>query len=429
MPRLTDSAEAFVSRLDSESLEDVAAELLYGVEIEFADAGELQNRREEDCPYDEDDAISRLEDNAAETLASHLRGGYSNTGYDIAMGILDNLSLEEAIDSCTRYSWSSLVSDELDMMADNWEPTELSEDDFGDVIGWEHCEDGTCGIVQEYKTDSPGILADITKRIHRLFCEAGESAIVPEDGSCHVHVSIPGCHHQASENSALHACILYELSQLVDEFPESLWDRIQSRTEERFFSLGGACQQKYTAVHCHSQGTWEFRLFGGLDDPDDCSTCVSIAGRAVLAAYTRFRDGNYRIPDINRFRSRFSTHIKNREKVPPNEIQTVVNPFDHIADGVSNNRPTVNGILISARHRASSAVISSVAHSGIGVSSDVHSGCNSFERAGGNECECVWCQGDRVSRANREFTMPPMAGPATEPVDDPLYWLLDSVGV
>ena len=266
----------------------------------------------DDCPYDEDSAEESLNESALYVLASRLPGGDTQQGRRIASGILDNMSLEEAIDGCTDCSWSDVVEWELESLRDSWEGDGES---FDDVDGWEHCEDGTTGIVQEYKTDSPRSLHAAVRSLHRLFDQAGDGCEVPNNGSCHVHVSIPGCEHMASANSRLHACILFELSQLVGEFPARLWGRINSQYEDRFFALNEQCQSKFTAVHCHSQGTWEFRLFGGMNDPDDCSSCVSIAGRAMLAGYARFRAGNYDVEDIGEFREAFKEAILSKESM------------------------------------------------------------------------------------------------------------------
>ena len=333
MPKLTDTAEAFVSRLDrGESVEDVASDLWYGVEIEFADAGDLGVP--DDCPYDEDFAEESLNESALYVLASRLPGGDTQQGRRIAGGILDNMSLEEAINGCTEFHWSDLVEWELESLQDGWEGDGGS---FDDVSGWEHCEDGTSGIVQEYKTDSPRSLNTTVERLHRLFDRAGDDCEVPNNGSCHVHVSIPGCEHMASENSRLHACILFELSQLVGEFPSKLWGRINSQYEDRFFALNEQCQSKFTAVHCHSQGTWEFRLFGGLDDADDCATCVSIAGRAMLAGYARFRAGNYAIENIGEFREAFREAILAEKPMPVSAIEPSASPCSFVDIAIGHN--------------------------------------------------------------------------------------------
>ena len=146
---LSSITESFLRRLESEDIEQVVKSLWYGIEIEFADCGDLGGEKQE-CPYDDDDAESSLNNgDPVETLVAHLAGSSSRDAYAIAREILDNLSLEDAIEGCTRFSWSSVVQSELDSMCENWEPDSDDDGEFRDVSGWEHCDDGTSGIVRE----------------------------------------------------------------------------------------------------------------------------------------------------------------------------------------------------------------------------------------------------------------------------------------
>jgi hypothetical protein len=308
--------EQHLNRLAEESEDSVAASLHYGVEIEFSDCDELGSGVSS-CPYTDDDAVNSLESDATQTLVNYLPGGGDRVVYDIARQILANTDLENAIETCTRFSWSSVVQAELDSMIDNWEGDD--SEGFLDVDGWEHCEDGTSGIVQEYKTDGPLCLTAIIERVNDLMNTAG-SPTVPLNGSCHVHVSVPGAKHTASDKSLLHCCILYELSQFVPEFPTRLYKRLES-SHQSYFSLDGLPTQKYSAVSFHHQGSVEFRLFGHLTDPDEINDCIRWAGLAFLRGYNRFRCGKYAVKDVAAFRTAFKTAVHAHRTMVLSDIQ------------------------------------------------------------------------------------------------------------
>jgi hypothetical protein len=330
---LSTITETFLRRLESEDIENVVKSLWYGIEIEFANCGDLGGRGPQECPYGDDDAEDSLNNgDPLETLVAHLAGSSSRDSYAIARDILDNLSLEDAINGCTRYSWSNVVQSELDSMCENWEPDSDDDGEFRDVSGWEHCEDGTSGIVREYKTDGPINLTEMIERINDLMNEAGDDCNVPLNGSCHVHVSVPNAKHTASDKSYLHCCVLYELSQFVPLFPRRLMDRLRS-SHSSYFHLDGQPTTKYTAVSFHHQGSVEFRLFGGLTDPDHIADCVRWAGLAFLRGYARFNSGQYAINDIQTFRTAFKTAVLDGKAMNRTTIQFDVSEFIGCAIG------------------------------------------------------------------------------------------------
>ena len=321
---LSSITESFIRRLDNEAIETVVKSLWYGIEIEFADCGDLGGESQE-CPYTDSDAEEQLENEPVESLVCRMAGNQSREAYAIAREILDNLSLEDAIDGCTRYFWSDVVQSELDSMIDSWEPDNDGNGEFRDIDGWEHCEDGTSGIVREYKTDSPINLSEMVERINDLMNEAGKCD-VPLNGSCHVHVSVPNAKHTASDKSYLHCCILYELSQFVPSFPRRLMDRLKS-SHSSYFHLDGQPTTKYTAVSFHHQGSVEFRLFGGLTDSDHIADCVRWAGMAFLRGYARFHAGNYSISNIEQFRTAFKASVLDGKAMSRTAIQFEVSEF------------------------------------------------------------------------------------------------------
>jgi len=335
---LSDHVQGFLKRLQSEPESDVAESLWYGIEIEFSDCDELGSGVSE-CPYDEDTAIESLESDSVQTLVNYLPGGADRVVYDIARQILANTDLETAIDTCTRYSWLDVVQGELDSLTGNWDGDDDNEG-FADVNGWEHCEDGTSGIVQEYKTDEPIHFDDIVERVNELLNRAG-APTVPLNGSCHVHVSVPHAKHTASDKSLLHCCILWELSQFVPLFPARLFKRLES-SHQSYFNLDGLPTQKYSAVSFHHQGSVEFRLFGAMTDADAIRDCIRYAGLAFLRGYARFDRGDYAIRDATAFRAQFKTSTLQRQAMPVNAIRYDVSVA--IGEAIGRSFDTSDGL-------------------------------------------------------------------------------------
>ena len=269
-------------------------DLNYGVEIEFSDAGNLLN--EGSPAYDEDAAESALNDNAEDWLESYL-----NCGHQVARELLRHGSLEDFVDGFTRYSWSDMVTSEMEAMNENCE----SSEGFDDVMGWDHEDDATRGIVQEYQSHV-GNFETTCARVASLFAAAGNRRDVPLNGSCHIHVSVPGSQHSATDQSLLHCCLIYELSQQIDLFPSIVRERMADIGAQMYFKTNALPTTKFSAVHIHQQGSWEFRLFGGMREKSDIETCLAIAGRAFLAGYRRFIAGDFTISNPGEFRQRFA---------------------------------------------------------------------------------------------------------------------------
>jgi len=297
-------------------------DLNYGVEIEFSDAGNLFN--EGVAPYDEETAEEILNENAEDWVQNHL-----GCGAQAARELLRHGSLEDFIDGFTRYSWNDMVSQEMDSLNEN---SDSSEQGYGDVRGWDHEEDGTRGIVQEYQSHV-GNFETTCARVSELFAEAGNRRKVPLNGSCHIHVSVPGSRHEATDQSLLHCCLIYELSQQIDLFPSIVRERMDDIGAQVYFRLDALPTTKFSAIHIHHQGTWEFRLFGGMSELAPITTCLAIAGRAFLAGYRRFLAGEYTISDTSEFRQRFAQAMA--AGVPMLMVEPVLMSIELEASGVA----------------------------------------------------------------------------------------------
>jgi len=68
------------------------------------------------------------------------------------------------------------------------------------------------------------------------------------------------------------------------ELPVDVRERWEKVRQNRFFQPG-VQRDKYSFVHAHQQGTWEFRCFGNIKNADDGQRCLELAVRAMQHAY------------------------------------------------------------------------------------------------------------------------------------------------
>ena len=297
--------------------------LRFGVEIEFSDVGELQlggdvdEGRLRQRLIDNHDSSDLINDVACR-LESH---GFSSNN----MRIISRWLFEEEGCDCESFAdqhypggWESYVDDMVTTALENDDIEDNErETSFQDVDGWRNCEDGTHGIVQEYKTNNPCTFNELKALVGDLFECAGNWCKVPTNGSCHIHVSFPDTHHTCEKQSVLHSCILFSLSQLVPYFPARLWDRLLDENCTRYFNYDHPPTDKYSAVHIHSQGTWEFRLFGHMQTTEDVMECVYIAGQAIINGYRLYQAGA-NVKDVEWLRTEFRDAIENKRSIPAN---------------------------------------------------------------------------------------------------------------
>lgn len=324
--------------------------LRFGVEIEFSDAGELRIPGEIDESsirrrvienHDSTDLINDV----ARRLESH---GFPAHHMRIVAGWLfeeEGCDCESFADSHHPGGWEAYVDDLVTYAIENDDIEDYErEDTFDDVQGWRNCEDGTNGIVQEYKTAHPETYHDLSNLVDRLFNAAGRYCTVPTNGSCHIHVSFPDTKHTCEKLSVLHSCILFSLSQLVPYFPARLWDRLLDIDCSRYFNFDYPPTDKYSAIHIHSQGTWEFRLFGHMQTTEDVMECVSIAGRAIIEGYRLYAAGA-NVNDVAWLREEFKEAILNRRSIPANGFIEEANEYVIELPHIPEPTPDVFSVL------------------------------------------------------------------------------------
>lgn len=104
------------------------------------------------------------------------------------------------------------------------------------------------------------------------------------DNGCsfHIHLSVPSVRHQYG--TALQAEMTAYLLENIGRMPESVQQRIRSQSC-RQWAMPKLSEGKYTAVHCHRQGTWEFRIFGNVSEASEARRCLILAIEAMRHAY------------------------------------------------------------------------------------------------------------------------------------------------
>lgn len=104
---------------------------------------------------------------------------------------------------------------------------------------------------------------------------------VDEGCSFHIHLSVDGVQHMYGER--MQAEMLAYLLANTDRMPEGVQDRLRTHLHWYSCRITG---DKYCAVHYHKRlGTWEFRLFGNIDNYFDARDCLILAYEAMRHAY------------------------------------------------------------------------------------------------------------------------------------------------
>jgi hypothetical protein len=283
--------------------------LHYGIEMEFAKCtglqGEVRTREEWEEVF---------ADNFQEWLLDAIPGMSAQTAKFFANNLYGDV--ETFVDKFTPWQYTNVLDEFI-------EQNRSDEEDFADVSGWEHSEDATEGIVREYRTEEPNKFYDTLDYVSHLLDQAGEWEI-PHNGSCHVHISVPGMRHSLTEASALHCCILWELSQLRSLFPSCLEERF--RENERYFKFDASPGTKFSCVHSHPQGSIEFRLWGAAKSVHDVEWFLKISAAAFLLGYLRFAQRRYNdelghdMRAIKLFRSQFRSAILEENPLEESEI-------------------------------------------------------------------------------------------------------------
>jgi hypothetical protein len=105
--------------------------------------------------------------------------------------------------------------------------------------------------------------------------------------SFHIHLSVSGIRHKYSGRMARR--LYLNLAKRKEEFPTCVQDRLASDATRFCQSIDSELHRnaKMSAVHFHPRfKTWEFRLFGNVDNYTDGMTCLNLAIDALWKAYS-----------------------------------------------------------------------------------------------------------------------------------------------
>jgi hypothetical protein len=114
----------------------------------------------------------------------------------------------------------------------------------------------------------------------------GHDFEIDEGCSFHIHLSVQGVRHRYGKR--MQADLMAYLLENQHRLPDGVRDRLKS-SAIRFCKFNIAAE-KFTAVHGHSHGTWEFRLFGNVTTQHEAWKCLLLAIDALRHAY-RVKEG------------------------------------------------------------------------------------------------------------------------------------------
>lgn len=197
---------------------------------------------------------------------------------------INMLYLQELIDL------DALDRDEVvEALMDDYEPSESlyddlcdSEMDWPENWSWEHDGSVSGG---ELHFDKPLDFHDACKAVDKLHRRHDFRDDLGCNAECsgHVHVSIVGVRHQYGVNMQK-----YMLQYLWDHMHDLSRDQLlrfaASTWQDEYFAIAES-SQKYNAVAFRAEyGSWEFRIFGNIQDANQAIQCMKMAGEALLWA-------------------------------------------------------------------------------------------------------------------------------------------------
>lgn len=129
---------------------------------------------------------------------------------------------------------------------------------------------------------------------YRQFYAAAKAAFsldhdIDTDCSFHIHLSIPNVKHSFGDRFQL-ALVEY-LIENVERLPANVQERFKKAPKNEYINGLLSSQKKYSFVHAHDQGTWEFRCFGNVHNASEAMTCLNIAIEAMNYAYQATKAG------------------------------------------------------------------------------------------------------------------------------------------
>lgn len=179
----------------------------------------------------------------------------------------------------------------FEVLSERLRSPQLEVDTDGSVAGF------------EIRTTGGLTISEFDTELARAF---GVEHEIDNGCSFHVHVSVPGVQHRYGER--FYRALVEWLVDHLDEVPATVRQRWAGN--RRYFRLVIE-QDKFTWVHAHSLGTWEFRCFGRVTNAADGRRCAELAARAMQHAY-RVVSGQVVMPNAELDAARWQSRMVRR---------------------------------------------------------------------------------------------------------------------
>jgi hypothetical protein len=179
------------------------------------------------------------------------------------------------------YGYLISVLDDIRYQENGWDSSLVSYlEDLGirlpDYI--EFVEDGSVEGC-EVRTSGPRTVGEFCKAVDTVF---DIPMSIDEECSFHIHLSLDGVKH--SYGPFIQKAMLHFFAANYMELPKSVRERLNNEHwVDRYFSIK-ADRERYRAI-AYRGSTWEFRLFGNIDNAKDAKKCLMLAIKALRYAY------------------------------------------------------------------------------------------------------------------------------------------------
>lgn len=224
-----------------------------GFELETQSTGESEL---DECAYNDavSDLVSELLNELPEWLPRNERESMYDVAYDVASNRIDESDYRISQD----------------------------HDSIEHLIGNENIEVGSDNSVSGVEIRTVGGLKyfDFLKALKDTFSIDHE---IDTKCSFHIHLSIPGVKHShgASFQQALNEYLIEHQGRL----PATVQERFQGAPKNSYIKKLVESKEKYSFTYAHSQGTWEFRCFGNVQNVSEGMICLNLAIEALAYAY------------------------------------------------------------------------------------------------------------------------------------------------
>jgi hypothetical protein len=169
------------------------------------------------------------------------------------------------------FNWSAYTvsRDPDEYMRDNYTiPRTIDITEDGSVDGF------------EFRTIGPQTYSGFKKAADAIFRLDHD---IDTGCSFHIHLAVKGVKHQWGER--MQSALVQYLIENIDRVPASVRERWEAIDSNQFIRELYASKAKYSFVHKHKQGTWEFRCFGNVQNAKDAMRCLDLAIEAMQYAY------------------------------------------------------------------------------------------------------------------------------------------------